>query len=109
MFYFETNELKFTAEFLGRVRLVGSVASLVGVGCYNFCLKVREQMPGVPCNSWHSMLRCTNGRARDPSGTAVTSVWCTHPFVIGCLDMLRRMCHCGGCSRGPPSSAQRWA
>ena len=40
MFYFQTNELKFTAEFLGRVRLVGSVASLVGVGCYNFCLKV---------------------------------------------------------------------
>ena len=41
MFYFQTNELKFTAEFLGRVRLVGSVASLIGVGCYNFCLKVR--------------------------------------------------------------------
>ncbi len=40
MFYFQTNELNFTAEFLGRVRLVGSVASLVGVGCYNFCLKV---------------------------------------------------------------------
>ena len=40
MFYFQTNQLKFTAEFLGRVRLVGSVASLVGVGCYNFCLKV---------------------------------------------------------------------
>ena len=40
MFYFQTNELKFTAEFLGRVRLVGSVASLVGVGCYNFGLKV---------------------------------------------------------------------
>ena len=40
MFYFYTNELKFTPEFMGRVRLVGSIASLVGVGCYNFCLKV---------------------------------------------------------------------
>ena len=42
MFYFQTNELHFTAEFLGRVRLVGSVASLAGVGCYNFLLKVRS-------------------------------------------------------------------
>lgn len=41
MFYFQTNELHFTAEFLGRVRFVGAVASLAGVGCYNTFLKVR--------------------------------------------------------------------
>ena len=35
MFYFYTNELKFDAEFLGWVRLAGSVAALVGVGLYN--------------------------------------------------------------------------
>ena len=29
-FYFETNKLGFTPEFLGRVRLVGSIASLAG-------------------------------------------------------------------------------
>ena len=29
-FYFETNRLGFTPEFLGRVRLVGSIASLAG-------------------------------------------------------------------------------
>ena len=38
MFYFQTNELHFTAEFLGRVRFVGAVASLAGVACYNFLL-----------------------------------------------------------------------
>lgn len=32
MFYFYTNELHFTPEFLGRVRLAGSFASLAG-GC----------------------------------------------------------------------------
>ncbi|KAL3812603.1 hypothetical protein ACJIZ3_013871 [Penstemon smallii] len=39
MFYFTTNKLGFTPEFLGRVKLVTSVASLVGVGIYNGFLK----------------------------------------------------------------------
>ncbi|XP_073301271.1 folate-biopterin transporter 1, chloroplastic-like [Primulina huaijiensis] len=39
MFYFTTNRLGFTPEFLGRVKLVTSVASLVGVGLYNGFLK----------------------------------------------------------------------
>ncbi|PKU87864.1 Folate-biopterin transporter 1, chloroplastic [Dendrobium catenatum] len=34
-----TNKLSFTPEFLGRVKLVTSVASLVGVGTYNAFLK----------------------------------------------------------------------
>ncbi|KAI4369639.1 hypothetical protein MLD38_018060 [Melastoma candidum] len=39
MFYFTTNKLGFTPEFLGRVKLVTSVASLMGVGLYNGFLK----------------------------------------------------------------------
>lgn len=39
MLFFETNQLGFTTEFLGRIRLVASIASLVGVGVYNFYLK----------------------------------------------------------------------
>ncbi|GAB2294839.1 hypothetical protein Dimus_029032 [Dionaea muscipula] len=39
MFFFTTNKLGFTPEFLGRVKLVTSVASLVGVGLYNGFLK----------------------------------------------------------------------
>ncbi|KAF8060466.1 folate-biopterin transporter 1 [Scenedesmus sp. PABB004] len=39
MFYFYTNELHFTPEFLGRVRLAGSVASLAGVALYNGVFK----------------------------------------------------------------------
>lgn len=39
MFYFQTNQLHFTPEFLGRVRLAGSIATLVGVGVYNTFLK----------------------------------------------------------------------
>ncbi len=33
MFYFQTNHLHFTPEFLGEVRLAGSLASLAGVSC----------------------------------------------------------------------------
>lgn len=39
MFFFTTNKLGFTPEFLGRVKLVTSVASLIGVGVYNTFLK----------------------------------------------------------------------
>jgi folate/biopterin transporter len=39
MFFFTTNHLGFGPEFLGRVRLVTAVASLVGVGLYNSYLK----------------------------------------------------------------------
>ncbi|CAM0876836.1 unnamed protein product [Alopecurus aequalis] len=39
MFYFVTNKIGFTPEFLGRVTLVTSVASLLGVGIYNLFLK----------------------------------------------------------------------
>ncbi|KAI5649181.1 hypothetical protein M9H77_35186 [Catharanthus roseus] len=39
MFFFITNKLHFTPEFLGRVKLVTSVASLLGVGIYNGFLK----------------------------------------------------------------------
>ncbi len=38
-FYFTTNELGFEPEFLGRVRLVTSVAGLMGVGLYQRFLK----------------------------------------------------------------------
>jgi hypothetical protein len=36
---FSTNKLGFTPEFLGRVKLVTSIASLLGVGLYNYFLK----------------------------------------------------------------------
>jgi hypothetical protein len=39
MFYFYTNELHFSPEFLGRVRLAGSIASLAGVALYNGVFK----------------------------------------------------------------------
>ncbi|KAG1659431.1 hypothetical protein FOA52_001102 [Chlamydomonas sp. UWO 241] len=39
LFYFQTNELGFQPEFLGRVRLAGSIASLCGVALYNVYLK----------------------------------------------------------------------
>ncbi len=39
MFYFYTNQLHFQPEFLGRVRLAGSVASLAGVALYNGVFK----------------------------------------------------------------------
>ena len=42
MLFFETNQLGFTTEFLGRIQLLASVASLIGVGVYNGLLKEVE-------------------------------------------------------------------
>ncbi|CAL4927798.1 unnamed protein product [Urochloa decumbens] len=39
MFFFITNKLGFSPEFLGRVTLVTSIASLLGIGLYNSFLK----------------------------------------------------------------------
>uniref|UniRef100_A0A0A9HT83 Major facilitator superfamily (MFS) profile domain-containing protein n=1 Tax=Arundo donax TaxID=35708 RepID=A0A0A9HT83_ARUDO len=39
MFFFITNKLGFTPEFLGRVKLVTCIASLLGIGVYNSFLK----------------------------------------------------------------------
>ena len=39
MFYFSTNELNFKPEFLGKVQLFSSIASLMGVGIYRQFLK----------------------------------------------------------------------
>ncbi len=39
LLFFETNELGFTTEFLGRIRLAAALAALAGVGIYNFALK----------------------------------------------------------------------
>lgn len=58
LFYFLTNQLGFGPEFLGRVNLVTSVASLVGVGLYNTFLKeVRLQKVFF----WTSILGTTIG------------------------------------------------
>eukprot|EP00210_Caulerpa_lentillifera_P000872 g843.t1 len=39
MFFYETNELHFTPEFMGKVALIGQIASLLEVGVFNFFLK----------------------------------------------------------------------
>jgi folate/biopterin transporter len=38
-FFFTTNELGFSAEFLGKIRLITSLAALIGVWCYQKWLK----------------------------------------------------------------------
>lgn len=38
-FFFSTNELGFTPEFLGRIRLITSLAALMGIFCYQTWLK----------------------------------------------------------------------
>ena len=35
MFYFMTNKLNFDEEFMGRLRIVSSIASVVGITMYN--------------------------------------------------------------------------
>ena len=55
MFFFETNELNFTPEFMGRVALIGQVAHLCGVGFYRFYLR---SVPLKKVFSWCCIL-CT--------------------------------------------------
>ena len=63
MFYFQTNTLGFTPEFLGKVRLAGALASLAGVGAYNFALKVKISSACSPArikvfnNGEHALLQ----------------------------------------------------
>ena len=50
-FYFETNQLGFTPEFMGRIRLAGSIASLIGVSLLSvtLCGNVSEALICVTC------------------------------------------------------------
>ena len=64
MFYFTTNELGFTPEFLGRVALARSAAALVGVGLYNTYLK---RVPLKKMFLWSAVLGTALGpRAAHP-------------------------------------------
>ncbi|KAG2486124.1 hypothetical protein HYH03_015219 [Edaphochlamys debaryana] len=50
MFYYQTNVLHFTPEFLGRVKLAGALASLAGVALFNTWLKtvpLRRMLVGL--------------------------------------------------------------
>ncbi|MCO5590812.1 hypothetical protein L7F22_044787 [Adiantum nelumboides] len=55
MFFFSTNKLGFQPEFLGRVRLVTSIASLAGVGLYNGFLKT---VPLRKMFFWTTIIGC---------------------------------------------------
>ncbi|KAH7447632.1 hypothetical protein KP509_01G114700 [Ceratopteris richardii] len=55
MFFFSTNKLGFQPEFLGRVRLVTSIASLAGVGLYNTFLKT---VPLRKMFFWTTIIGC---------------------------------------------------
>lgn len=57
-FYFSTNELGFTPEFLGRVRLVTSLASLVGVWLFQRFLKT---IPFRQIFLWTTLFSATLG------------------------------------------------
>jgi folate/biopterin transporter len=57
-FYFTTNELGFEPEFLGRVRLVTSLAGLVGIGLYQKFLKT---IPFRPMLGWCTVISCLLG------------------------------------------------
>jgi folate/biopterin transporter len=57
-FYFTTNELGFEPEFLGRVRLVTSLASLLGIAIYQKFLKT---VPFRRLLGWSTALSCALG------------------------------------------------
>ncbi|GAQ78782.1 Biopterin transport-related protein [Klebsormidium nitens] len=61
MFFFTTNQLHFGPEFLGRVRLVTSAASLLGVGLFNSSLK---EVPLRRIFKWTTIIGCTLGMSQ---------------------------------------------
>jgi folate/biopterin transporter len=58
LFYFVTNDLGFGPEFLGQVRLVTSVASLVGVGIFQVYLR---HIPLRPLFGWMTVISAALG------------------------------------------------
>jgi folate/biopterin transporter len=72
MLFFETNELGFTPEFLGRIRLVASIASLAGVGVYNFYLK---STPLRTMFTWTALLGAGLGLTQLVLITRLNRVW----------------------------------
>ncbi|MBD2579017.1 folate/biopterin family MFS transporter [Oscillatoria sp. FACHB-1406] len=58
LFYFTTNELGFEPEFLGRVRLVTSIAALIGVGIYQRFLRA---VPFRVILGWSTVFASTLG------------------------------------------------
>ena len=52
-FFFTTNELGFSPEFLGRIRLITSLAALIGISCYQQWLK---QIPFRVILGWSVVL-----------------------------------------------------
>jgi folate/biopterin transporter len=81
-FYFTTNELGFEPEFLGRVRLVTSVASLVGIGIYQKFLKT---VPFRPLLGWSTVLSSALGMTTLLLVTHVNRSWGIddHWFSLG--------------------------
>ncbi|MEB3311275.1 MAG: folate/biopterin family MFS transporter [Snowella sp.] len=57
-FFFTTNELGFEPEFLGKVRLVTSLAALVGIGIYQKFLKT---VPFRKMLGWSTVISCLLG------------------------------------------------
>lgn len=57
-FFFTTNELGFEPEFLGKVRLVTSLAGLVGIGIYQKFLKT---IPFRQILGWSTVISCLLG------------------------------------------------
>lgn len=82
MFFFQTNHLHFSAEFLGRVRLVGSIASLAGVGTYNYLLK---DVPLTKMFFWTAVLGTGLGLTQLILITGINQQWglSNELFVLG--------------------------
>ena len=82
-FHFSTNKLGFTPEFLGRVKLVTSIASLVGVGLYNGFLK------NVPLQKIF-LATTISGTALGMTQVCVLIYFCLKLFNIICILYLDR-------------------
>eukprot|EP00803_Ostreobium_quekettii_P005425 evm.model.scf_298.14 EVM.evm.TU.scf_298.14 scf_298:90564-95590(-) len=90
MFFFETNELHFSPEFMGRIAFFGQIAQLAGVGIYNYFLK---DVPLKKVFLWTSILGTVLGMTQLVLVTRMNLAWglSDQLFVVGdsvLLDVL---------------------
>lgn len=90
MFFFETNELHFSPEFMGRIAFFGQIAQLAGVGIYNYFLK---DVPLKKVFLWTSILGTVLGMSQLVLVTRLNLAWglSDQLFVVGdsvLLDVL---------------------
>ena len=84
LFFFTTSQLHFTPEFLGKARLAGALASLAGVGLYNYGGLKRVSMRTI--FTWSALLGSSLGMTQLILVTGLNRQWGISDQVFALSD-----------------------